>query len=202
MDLSKIPPWAWAVGAVGVGAGLYLYKKHGEAAKKELESESSIEKEPVIAGVEPEEYPYSIAGATGGGAAGALGNAGESQQEFRELFGQLGEFEKGFSTQEAEYNRSILEAIKAGQPTAGGTTTTTEGSGGGAPHEEAKGTTPAPPPPTAAPKCPAGFPHQNGPTAGPHTCYKDITCGNGCQGHKYQDGHADCQTKSGGKCHW
>lgn len=32
--------------------------------------------------------------------------------------------------------------------------------------------------------------------------YKDITCGNGCAGHKYADGHSECQTKQNGKCSW
>lgn len=208
--MKKIPPWAWALAAIGVGVGVYLYKKHKESQRIAEESESSSSSEaPVVAGVEPEEYPYSIAGLGGGGAgsSGAIGNAGETDWMLKEFFGSQNEFEKTFANQEREFQESIARSIKEQNETlnkfGSGSETISAGSSGGAPSGGSPGGTNAPPPVTQTPSCPSSYPHFNGKgSVGSHTCYKDITCGNGCQGHKYQDGHSECQTKTGGKCHW
>jgi hypothetical protein len=47
------------------------------------------------------------------------------------------------------------------------------------------------------PKCPGGYP-----TSGPHGCYRDGKCPNGCQGHFYQNGTTECQRKVGKTCTW
>jgi hypothetical protein len=55
---------------------------------------------------------------------------------------------------------------------------------------------PAPPPP--APPAPPPPPPR--PPAPPP--WKDITCGNGCPGHRYPDGRVACMVKRSGRCVW
>jgi hypothetical protein len=206
MDLSKIPPWAWAVGAVGLGAGIYLYKKHGEKAKAEVESSKETASEaPVIAGVENpyEEFPYSIGGG-GVGGGGAVGNALESQNELRELFGtqgtQLKEFEQGFTQSEQEFNQKLLTQLReAGEQARQQTPQTVgQGAGGGVPTTPTPGVVTAPPPVTAAPSCPPAFPDHNaarGPVSS-RSCYKYSRerCANKAMPYKhvYQNGEVVC----------
>lgn len=209
-DLKKIPPWAWVVGAVGIGAALYLYKKHKEQTEltSETGSESSTEIVP-----EAEPYPYAVgegAGGSGGGGSGAIGNAGE--QPFTELFGSLLQGQREMSQEQAEQQRSFLQTILETQRSAveaqQSGTTISSGSSGGPP---ASGTgVVAPPKSVPASKCPGAFPHLNGSVAGPHTCYKDVSRGMTgpkgakatCTCHSYQDGHNECQHVVGGKCSW
>lgn len=40
------------------------------------------------------------------------------------------------------------------------------------------------------------------PKPAPKPTYHMITCGNGCPGHKYPDGHSACMSKRNGKCVW
>jgi hypothetical protein len=206
MDLSKIPPWAWAVGAVGLGGALYLYKKHKQQQQELLEkrSESSSEA-PVIAGVEnpAEEFPYSIGG-LGGGGSGAIGNALESQNELRELFQQQGtqskEFEESFTKSEKEFNERIMQQLKeAGEKTtASAPVTVSQGSGGGAPSAPTGGVVTVQSPVTAAPTCPPAFPDHNPARGGvsEHSCYKYSRdrCANKAfpYKHVYQDGTVVC----------
>lgn len=59
---------------------------------------------------------------------------------------------------------------------------------------------PAPPPKAPAskpPGCPSGY------TQGPHGCYRNGRCGNGCEGHFYTNGQVECQHKDAhGHCVW
>jgi hypothetical protein len=99
-------------------------------------------------------------------------------------------------------NNSLAEMIAA----LGGFATSIRSTPGGeqvgglqaSPSQPAPAPTPAPvvaPPPRPAPAPPP-------PKAAPPPAYKTITCGNGCPGHKYPDGHSECMTKKAGKCSW
>ena len=204
--MKKIPPWGWALGAVGLGAAFYLYKKSKEKAAAEAESKSESPTEsPVVAGVEnpAEEFPYSIGG-LGGGGAGAIGNALESGQELRELFGtqatQQKEFETSFTTSEQEFNQKLLQQLReAGEKTTATPIPATvgAGSGGGTPATPTPGVVTAQPPVTAAPTCPPAFAKHNGANGppSPRSCYRESreTCKSGkCHIHGYQDGHEVC----------
>jgi len=207
--MRKIPPWAWALIAVGAGVAFYLYKKHKEAQEVEA-SESTSSDTQQSAAVSSEEIPYSPGeySSGGGGIGGPIAGANESQQEFHELFGQQQTFEKEFLTSDQESQKSIAEQIRTSEEairqqleaaSKGSTGTTTgAGSGGGAPSSPPPGgVTTAPPPPTQSK---------------PETV-ENITCPNGCPGHRYHpSGRTECMTKyptaktpanpKGLKCEW
>lgn len=217
--MRKIPPWAWALIAVGAGAAFYLYKKHKES--QELAASSSSEtNESNTTQVAPEEgYPYSVGeyGASGGGGiAGPIASASESQQEFHELFGQQQTFEKEFLTSDQESQKSIEEQLRtseegirsqleaATKATSG--TTVSAGSGGGAPSSPGPGGTTTAPPPATHLSCPTAFPNHNAAKGaiGPGSCWrwsKDKT-GGGCACHGYQSGALECEQGKAPHCHW
>src|SRR5271170_8374779 len=107
-DLKKIPPWAWALIAVALGAGVYLYKKDKEKSS-EAETTAATSEVPQETSGETavEQYPYSSGGSVGGG--GALGEAAESENQFRELFGQLGTEQKEASAAEQTQFQQLQE---------------------------------------------------------------------------------------------
>jgi hypothetical protein len=55
------------------------------------------------------------------------------------------------------------------------------------------------PQPSSGSHCPGSHPYQ-----GSHGCYQNIRCGNGCAGHRYQNGTVECQRGESkrGNCHW
>lgn len=209
-DLSKVPPWAWVIGAIGIGGALYLYKKHKESLEASAETSTATSSEQATE-LPPEQYPYSYAGEGGGGsgAAGAIGSA--SEQPFTELFGQILQGQREMSQEQAEQQKSFFQSIIESQRSATeaqhGGSTIAEGAAGGSPSS---GTgTVAPPKAQGAPKCPPGY-SQNGPVANAHTCYKTVSkkmtgpkgAKVSCQCHQYQDGHNECQHVVNGKCVW
>lgn len=214
-DLSKIPPWAWVLGAVGIGGALYLYKKHHE--EMQAASEASSETASSTSELPPEPYPYSYGGEGGGG--GALGGYGGSGSGFNELYGQLSqqeretaqgqaEFEKNLAAQIAQSEHETAEILRSNSASSGSSGSTISGGSGGGTPSGGTGTV-SPPSTQSAPTCPSGFPHSNG-APSPHTCYKDISksmtgpkgAKANCTCHIYQDGHNECQTVVNGKCSW
>jgi hypothetical protein len=224
--MRKLPPWAWIVAAVGVGAAYFLYRKHQEQ-KKALEAATSASEttpQPEVAGVEnpAEEYPYSISGLGGGG---AIGNALETQGEFRETENQFKELFSEQSQKERESQEAIQKTISESNSGLTGVLKEilAQGSGGGAPKENPGGVTTAPiapgqsagprpigpnnpeatsggnPPTSPAPPIvtnPGGSPQPI--TSSPETMH-NITCGNGCPGHEYSpSGRKECMTKKPG----
>lgn len=216
-DLKKIPPWAWAVGAVAIGALFYLYKKHQEQALEAPGAEGEVLPEPEIAGVEnpAEEFPYSIGGLGAGGGAGSF--AGQEQaSQFADFEKANQEFQTASTKQEQEYQKTIAEQIAAGQSALtslvqGLSGTMSSGSGGGAPTSSTQGTTAAPPAPSAPPaqKCGSGA-HAEFPLGTPPDCYRisRTKSGGGCQCHGHQNGKLECQQgyanpkKGQQACHW
>lgn len=214
-DLSKVPPWVWALSAVGIGAGVYLYKKSKESSSSvESSSETGTETVPEVV---QEPYPYSYGGGESGGVGGgAIGTASESP--FSELFGQLLQSQRDQSTAQQEHERSISQSILESERqvteilrgNAGGSpgSAVNTGSGGGAPSS---GTGTVQQPPSQHPaSCPSGFPHQNGGVASSNTCYKTVSKSMSgpkgakvsCQCHEYQNGHNECQHVVNGHCVW
>lgn len=186
---AKIPPWALALIAVGAGVAFYMYKKDKEA--KELSAETSSEATTEAA---PAELPYEPGyGGYGGGGGGFGSGANEQAAEFGELEKGQQEFEKEFATSQSESDKAIGEEIASSNKSIGEilsssiaslrATTVAEGSGGGAPASPAPGgvTTAPTTPPKASP---------------PAETMSDITCPNGCPGHKYSpSGRTECMTK-------
>jgi|SRR5271170_798890 len=183
---AKIPPWALALIAVGAGVAFYMYKKDKEA--KELLAESSSETTEAAPAELPNEPGYGGYGGGGGG----IGGANESAAEFGELERGQQEFEKEFATSQSESDKAIGEEIASSNKSIGEilassiaslrATTVAEGSGGGPPSS------PAPVGVTSAPTTPKSAP--------PAETMSDITCPNGCPGHKYSpSGRTECMTK-------
>lgn len=227
--MRKIPPWAWALIAVGAGTAFYLYKKHKEAQEIKASESTSSSTEQSTAVASEEGFPYGAGeypgggyGGGGGGIAGPIAGANESQQEFHELFGQQQTFEKEFLTSQQTEQQSIAEQIRNSEesiskilgesikgvqtPPTSGSGTISSGSSGGAPSSPGPGgTTTAPPPPTQ-PSCPSAFPNHNAAkgAVGPGSCWRwsrDKT-GGGCACHGYQSGALECEQGKAPHCHW
>lgn len=203
---AKIPPWALALVAVGAGVAFYMYKKDKEA--KELLAETSSE----TTEAPPAELPYEPGyGGYGGGGGGFGGSANELTTEFGELEkGQQEfekesttaqqEFEKEFATSQSESDKAIGEEIASSNKSIGEiltssiaslrATTVAEGSGGGPPSS------PAPPGTNNAPVVVGQHPQPSTPSPPPAETMADITCDNGCPGHRYSpSGRTECMTK-------
>jgi len=215
--MRKIPPWGYALGAIGLGAAFWYYKKHKEEKELAESTTSEVGTTEVPYSGEPEGYPYSVGGGGGGLAGGAVGNPNETAQEFHELFGNIQSFEKESAQGQSEFDKSIAQSIAESNKSVGEilkgsfeslkNTTIAAGGGGGAPSSPGPGgTTTAQPPPTAAPSCPSAFPEYN-PARGPvgeHSCYRQsrTKSGGGCGCHGYQDGKLECEHGKAPHCAW
>jgi len=198
------------VGAIGLGAAIYLWKRHSQKIQEETEKAKETEGGPYIAGVTnpEEEYPYSIGGGYGGGGGyGAIAQGQETESLLREFFGeskQERKQEKVEREQEEKSTGTILEGISRqisaiSQP--GNQSTIQQGSGGGASSESKKGVTVAPT--TPQDRCGAGV-HAGFPNGTPPDCWRvsrSKTSG-GCECHGHQNGHLECQTGKAPHCVW
>jgi hypothetical protein len=197
----KLPKWAIPVGAVAV-VGIVLFLK-----KKQAPTEGNAT-EPGTSGLSNQSFiPVTGENVAGVGASG--GGTVESGSNNTELLREIIKGDKESAVEQSKEQHLFFEQLIASLGTGGGAPSTPAPAGGvAAPPPESQPAAPpavappapAPAPPPPAPKpagCPGSFPLR-----GPHGCYHDITCGNGCQGHRYQNGMTECQVKTGGKCHW
>lgn len=198
----KIPPWLLIGGAVVIGIGFYLYKKKKEQAEAEKAATEGEGEKPYVAGVENpvEEYPYSVAGGFGGGAAAA--GTQELGGEIRELFTEQRAERKEERGEFAKSLKEITEGLGAiNKPAA--SATQSAGGGGGPPSESKKGATVAPT--TPGDRCGAGT-HSGFPLGTPPDCYRisrSTSAGSHkCQCHGHQNGNLECQHWNGHACVW
>lgn len=197
----KLPKWVIPAGAVTVVAiVLYLRKKSSSTEGNATEPGTSGLSNQSFIPVTGENVAGM--GSGGGSGGGTVEGSSNNEEALRELIKGNQEANKESQQESRAFFEKALERL---------------GTGGGAPSSPAaQGGVTAPPPesqpaqqqrtpsPTPAPKPvpkPAGCPSSH-PNSGPHGCFQNMTCGNGCAGHRYVNGTTECQTKTGGKCHW
>jgi hypothetical protein len=194
--------------ALVAGGGFLLYylykkKKEGEVSATGEGGYTGQSFIPVtgenVAGVGA---PGSGGGSIGGESAGfeALLQANKENNEATQNYlksGQEAQKEINRENNEARIkeaeikNTSSTAAITGGGAPASGQASSGAGSGGGG-----SGATTTNKP--SAPTCPSSYPIN-----GPSGCYKNIKCGNGCEGHQYSN-HTECQQGEAKhkNCHW
>jgi hypothetical protein len=192
-----------ALGAGGAILLYYLYKKKKEGESGEGTPYTSQSFIPVtsenVAGVGA---PGSAGGSIGGEGAGleALIQANKENNEATQNYLRTGQEAQREQTKEInEIKRAEIEHpapapvinITGGGPPAEGQKGSSGGSGGGGTPNKTN------PPPAST--CPSAYPISNGQGG----CYKNIKCGNGCEGHQYSN-HTECQQGEAKhkNCHW
>lgn len=200
----NLPKWAYAVGAVGLVGGVLLYKKAKASQQQaEKQSENATESPTVVYQNPAEEAPETYYP----GGVEPIGNAIESEQEFREFFNEQQSRSREERQEQAATAKSEHESLQAAITSALGklsNTATSQGSGGGVPSGGgAGGSTQVEPPQSqrGAESCARQFQNYpfynpNNGNASPHSCYKD-GCANNQLAHIYKDGHKDVV---GGPC--
>ena len=210
--MKKLPPWALVAGAVAIGAVIWLIRKRKQEQLEKEQQQETASEAPYVTGVGSEEggegFPYSVGSALGGGGAGAIGNALESQSELSEIFRSEQGFLSESQKQEGEFENTLArqlrensEALQAQLTASRATSTVAQGSGGGAPEEVRRGTTAAPK--TQGATCGqgqfAGFPNGTAPN-----CWRvsRTKTGGGCECHGYHSGQLECQHGKAPHCVW
>lgn len=195
----KLPKWALPVGAVGVVAAvLYLRKKKSGEAAAEPSNTEQLNRQSFI--------PVTGENVAGVGASGGSGSSGsgEGSSNLMEFLKLQSEENKESRAQEQGFFREVISTL-----TGGGAPTSQAPAGvvqapaqGGATPSPPAPNPPAPNPPAPSPpkgnRCPPSHPY-----VGPHGCFANVTCGNGCAGHRYTNGTTECQHRgSGNRCTW